>query len=551
MQGADGPGSRPAPPSDVPSPPDDAFDEGDGSSSILRGAARAAVLLTAAGLVGQVFTLIRELFVANQVGVSRDLDALLVAAVAPVMLAGLIASGTAAAIVPGYVAASREAGRIAADRLLGATLTWTVLIAIILSILVTAAAGVAVAITGPGLDEEARSLAVGYLPILAPMLVFYAAGSLMAATFQIHDRMRAIALAWMAGPVASVIVTVALWDSLGLTALALAMTVQQAVIVVVLAGIARRFGILPPLTLRADWAASARFFRHAMPLTISASVLQFNLVTDRAVATLIAPGAVSALRYAEGVIRIPMNAIVPAWTAAIYPALVRASLLGESRSFGQAAASALRYITAIFVPLAMATAALAPLVVEVAYVRGAFDERASILTSAALAGFAPLLFLTMANSILTGAHNARERGVFLMAMGFLDAALNAVFNVGLGLAIGVAGIALSTSLTMGLIQVIKAWRLGTIEAAFPLGALIAVSARSLGASLVVAAPVALIAWNLPHGLGLPTALATLVGLASAGTVGYVGVARLIGLEEPWIVARMLLRSPRRFRPRAG
>ena len=125
----------------------------------------------------------------------------------------------------------------------------------------------------------------------------------------------------------------------------------------------------------------------------------------------------SALRYAEGVIRIPMNAIGPAWSAAIYPALVRASLLGESRSLGEAAASAMRYVTVIFVPISVATAAMAPLIVEVAYVRGAFDERAAALTAGALAGFAPLLFLTMANSVLTGAHNARQRGVFLMCDG--------------------------------------------------------------------------------------------------------------------------------------
>ncbi len=75
----------------------------------------------------------------------------------------------------------------------------------------------------------------------------------------------------------------------------------------------------------------------------------------------------------------------------------------------------------------------------------------------------------MANSVLTGAHNARRRGVFLMPMGFLNAVLNAVFDVGLGLAIGVAGIALSTSLTVGFVQFIKAWRLGTLDEAFPLG----------------------------------------------------------------------------------
>ena len=527
--------------------PEEAFDEGDNPEGVLRGATRAAVVLTVAGLVGQVFTLVRELFVADKVGVSGDLDALLVAAVAPVMFASLLASGTTAAIVPAYLAARSQHGRTAADRLFGATITWTVLLGIALGLVVTAGASVAVAIAGPGLSPEAQAIAVSYVPLLAPMLVFMAAGGLLAATFQIHDRTRIIAVAWTAGPVASVIVTVVLWNALGLTALALAMTVQQAVIDIVLIGLALRLRILPPVTLRADRAESIRFVRHAMPLTISASVLQLNLLTDRAVASLITPGAVSALRYAEGVIRIPMNAIGPGWSAAIYPALVRASLLGESNSLGEAAASALRYVTVIFVPLSVATAALAPLIVEVAYVRGAFDERAASLTAAALAGFAPLLVLTMANSVLTGAHNARQRGVFLMWMGFLNAFLNAVFNVGLGLWIGVAGIALSTSLTVGLVQFIKAWRLGRLDEAFPLAALLIVSARSLAASLVVALPLTLIAWNLPPGLGLPRAFALLMGFATAGMVAYIGLSRLIGLEEPWIVARALLRSPRHLR----
>lgn len=530
----------------VDAPSGDAGDR-PGSAPSLRGTAKAAALLTVAGTIGQVFTLARELFVADKVGISIGLDALLVAAVAPIMLSSLLASGTSSAIVPGYLGVLRDQGRRTADRLLGATLTWTVLIGTVLALVVVAASEVAVAVGGPGLDADARDLAASFVPWLAPMLVFSAAAGLLTATFQIHDRVRSIAVAWLAGPVASVVVTVALWEPMGLTALALAMTVQQAVIVAVFVALALRHGILPPVTLRADRTASSGFLHHATPLTISSSVLQLNLLTDRAVATLLVPGAVSALRYAEGVIRIPMNAIGPAWSAAIYPALIRASLLDGSSSLGSAAAGALRYVIAIFVPLSVATAALAPLVVEVAYARGAFDERASTLTAAALAGFAPLLFLTMANSVLTGAHNARRRGVFLMSMGILNAVLNAVFNVGLGLTIGVAGIALSTSLTVGLIQFVKAWRLGSLDEGFPLGDLLAVSARALVASIAAALPVALVAWNLPHGLGIAPGIAALVGLTATGLVGYIVIGRAIGLHEPWTVVRTLRDSTRRMR----
>jgi putative peptidoglycan lipid II flippase len=527
-------------------PEESAAGDDEGSSPVLRRATRAAVVLTVAGTAGQVFTLIRELFVASKVGASPDLDALLVAAVAPIMLSSLIAAGTTAAIVPGYISSRKEHGVRAAEELLGATITWTAIICVLATVLVIAGGQIAVTLGGPGLDQSAHDLAVGFIPILAPMLAFSAVGGLLAAMFQIHDRMRSIAVAWLSGPLVSVFITVGLWDQLGLTALAIAMTVQQAAIVIVLAVLAIRMGIFPRLTLRADRTESWRFIKHATPLTISSSVLQLNLLTDRAVATLLAPGAASALRYAEGVIRIPLNAIGPAWSAAIYPALVRASHLTETRSLGEAAFSAMRYITAIFVPLSVATAALAPLIIEVAYARGAFDARASTLTAGALVGFAPLLFLTLANSVLTGAHNARRRGVFLMSMGILNAILNAVFDVGLGLLIGVAGVALSTSLTVGLIQFIKAWRLGEMDEAFPLGELIKLSARSLVASLTVGVPIAVVAWNLPTDTGLGLAIAELVGLSVAGMIGYIVVGWALRLPEPWWVAKALLGAPLRL-----
>ncbi|MFN8619361.1 MAG: lipid II flippase MurJ [Chloroflexota bacterium] len=508
--------------------------------ALLHHAARATAVLAAAGVIGQVVTLARELFVAYQVGISPDLDALLVAAVPPIMFASLLSSGTAAAIVPAYLSTESAMGRRAADRLLGATLTWTLIVGIGLAAMTVMGSALFVTIAGPGLDETSKAQAVAFAPTLAPMLVFSAIAAVMAAAFQIHDRMRSIAIAWVIGPVASAIVTVVFWKQLGLTALAIGMTVQQAAVAVTLVLLAIRARIQPPFTARADRTQAARFLKHATPLTVSSSVLQLNLLTDRAVASVLAPGAVSALRYAEGVIRIPLNAVLPAWSAAIYPALTRASLIGHG-SMGRAAEGALRYVTVIFLPLSVATIALAPLIVEVAYGRGAFDAEAASLTSAALAGFAPLLLFSMLDSVLSGAHNARRRGMFLMWMGFANAAMNAVFNVVLGRAIGVAGIALSTSLTVGFIQVIKARRLHTLDDT-PLRGLANVTSRSLLVSTVVGIPLAVIARSVPSGLGI-AAFGLLCILTLVGLAGYVILGRLVGLTEPLIVVQLLIRAP--------
>lgn len=523
------------------------LDDGEDSSTLLRGAAKATVLLAAAGLLGQVFTMARELYIANLVGATIDLDAVLIAAVFPTMFASLLASGTSAALLPAYLEIRGERGRGPADRLVGATFSWTVVAGFALAVLLMAASGPFVAIAGPGLSPSAQAAAVGFVPILAPMLILSALSALLTAVFQIHGRLWPVAVAWVGGPLTSVIVTIAGWDSFGYDAFALAMTTQQAATVAVLMAFVVLFGYRPPITFRSDRADAVRFIRHAMPLTISASVLQFNLLTDRAVATLLTPGGVSALRYAEGVIRIPLNAIEPAWSAAIYPALVRASVLKESGSLGQAAEGAMRYVMAIFIPLSVATIALAPLIVDVAYVRGAFGEEAWQLTAACLAGFAPLLFFNMANVILSGAHNARRRGTFLMQMGISNAVLNVIFNVVLGVSLGVAGVALSTAVTVGAIQVVKAWRLARLDHGFSLRTMSVVLTRSLGACLAVAVPIGIIAWGLPFGIAGMFALTLLVSLTIGGLVAYVVIGRVLGLDEPWLVLQALLRPARALR----
>jgi putative peptidoglycan lipid II flippase len=523
-------------------------DGSDYATEAIRGVGRLAAVMAGAGIGGSLAILVRELFVASQVGTSPELDALLIAAVVPMMIANLLAGGTAAAIVPGHAAMTHSHGVHEADKLLGATMVWTTIICSLAAAAVIIASHFVVAIAGPGLDPKARELAITFVPWLAPLIVVSELNVLLVATFQIHNRMRPVAIAWFLGPFASLLVTVGLWGQAGLFALAMAMTIQHLVIIVFLALVALRWGFMPPLTARADRAEARRLVGHVIPLTISSSVLQLNLLADRAIATLIAPGGVSALRYAEGIVKLPLNAFGSALESTMYPALVRATHAERPGSLGETAMGALRFVTAIFVPLSVATAAMAPLIVELAYARGAFDAEASVLTTGALAGFAPLLFFTMISTILTGSHNAARRGVFLMSMGLLNAVLNAVFDVGFGFLFGVGGIALSTALTVGIVQFLKAWRLGSLEATFPLAEVLKVSAKALAASACVAVPIGLIAWNAPSGLGTVTVAAILVGLSTAGMLGYIAISRAMGLQEPWFLARKMWQVATRLIP---
>ncbi len=509
----------------------------DDGTSQLAGLGRSAALLTVAASLGQVFGVGRELFVASRVGTSPQLDALLIALVAPTMVAGLLASGSAAALVPAYAAVDERHGPAAAQRLVGVILTWTAILGVAFMLALTALAPVVVAIAGPGLGVDGRSTAEGFVPILAPILVLSAVGGLITAVFQVLGRFRPIAIAWLLGPIVSLIVTIGLWPWLGLTAYALALVLNPATTLVVLVVIAARSGHLPRPALRSGTGDTGGFIGHAVPLTISASVLQFNLLADRSIASLIASGAVSALRYGDSIVRLPLNTLGPAWARVVYPSLVAAARLGSQESVGGSAHRALRYLLAIFMPISVGIVALAPLGVRIVFGRGAFEAQAVTATAAALAGFAGLVGLTMVQGVLVGAHNAQRRAVFLMLMGFLNAILNLVFDVIFGFALGIGGIALSTTFTLAIVQLMMGARLNRADPAFRGRELLAVALRAILASLVPAIPAAIIAWSDVVGSNLLLQIAVTLGLGAIGAVEYVIVARWLRLDEPWIVVR--------------
>jgi putative peptidoglycan lipid II flippase len=506
--------------------------------------ARAAGLAVAAAF-GQAFVVAREVYVAAQVGTSADLDALLVALIAPMILVGLLSNGTQAALVPALLELNATAGPVAARSMSGLIIVGVSLLGVLAATVIMLLAGPVIAVGGPGLSDASRVVSQSFLPALLPLIVLAPVGTLLAAVCQASGMFREISVSWVAGPVAAMIVTIAIWNQAGVGALALATTADAAATAGVLMAILAVRGRLPWPGREVPPGAIDRFLRHAGPLTAGTSILSLNLLTDRAVASLLSTGAVSALRYGERVIRTPLSVLFPAWSTTVFPAIAQAVSASEQGRMGRTASDALRFVIAVFLPLTLATLALAPVVVAFAFERGAFGQSATADTAGVVAGFAPLILLWLVQPILTAAHNARRRGGLLARIAVLNAVANVVLNVVFGVAFGVAGVALSTSVTGWILVGILAVRLRELEPGFDLGAVLRVGARSLLAGLVPTVPIGVVAWLVRPELDLPGQFLFLAGATViAGTV-YLAMARLLRLTEPWIAVVALATIGRR------
>ena len=512
----------------------------DGRASFsLEAIGRSALILTGGTAAVQVIGVLRELYVAARVGVSGEFDALLIALVLPTTLAAALTSGATTALVPAYLEARSQAGAQEARHLAGSVLAWIGIAGLVLWAGLVLFANGAVAVGGPGLSAASRDSAIGYLPLVAPIAFVSAVSAILYSVCQAEEKFVAMSVATLAGSGTTLVTMLLLWEALGLRALAVGSLVGPMVMLAILIGTTVSGSILPTPHLGRN-PRLGTLLRHAGPLTLSAAILQINTIGDRAIASLLGTGAVSALRYADVLVRIPIGAIGPAWGAAVYPARVHSAVGTVGSTLGDAASRLLHYAIAVFIPLAILTAAVAPVAVGVAYGRGAFTPADVSLTAQVVVGMAPLLVVFMTSAVLTGSLNARRRGQVLLAGGIINVVLNISLDVVLGLSLGVIGIALSSSITQTIVLVFFVRRLAASEPGFEIAPL----TRSLVLACVASVPVSFVAavlsWSglLPHETIL--ALISLGVLALAGLGGYLAMARWIGLAEPMILARASL-----------
>jgi peptidoglycan biosynthesis protein MviN/MurJ (putative lipid II flippase) len=89
-------------------------------------------LLALGAVIGQVFGLLRSLFVANGVGISSAFDAVLVAVVVPTILGNWLTNGMRVALVPAYMQIAHRSGEADARKFLAGVMTYAALAAVLL-----------------------------------------------------------------------------------------------------------------------------------------------------------------------------------------------------------------------------------------------------------------------------------------------------------------------------------------------------------------------------------------------------------------------------------
>lgn len=512
--------------------------------------ARAAAVLLAFNIVAKITALLREVVTARQFGATAGMDAFLVAYAIPSVLFYLFTGALATVVVPVY-SEYAAAGRQSQAQGLFGTLFWALLAALAAA----AAAGLVLApqlveLLAPGLPGETRSLAVELTRVMFPLLVFSGLGALFTGLLNARDIFGVTALnapLQNAAVIAAVLAAGGLWGVHGLALGVLAGGVAAA-LVQVPPLVRTGFNFKPGVPL--SHPDLKKILRLVLPVTVGLSISQTYILIDRYLASGLVEGSISALNYANRLIQMPVGLFVTAVGTAVFPSLTRLSAGKDLPGLAAGVRRALELVVLVCLPAAVTFAVLPGPLVTLFYQRGAFDERATAMTAAALFFYSFGLLGQAAEFILARGFFALQDTRTPVVLSALAVGVNLALSLALVGPMQHAGLALANSVAAltnaGLLAVFLHRRLGG-QLGPGLGRF-ALRAAAAGAVLAAVLGAGAAAAGLSGVQGGVLLLVKFSAVLGAGLAVYAASLYLLGFEE---VRRAAALGRIRLRPGLG
>jgi len=418
--------------------------------------AQATGVLAAATGISRILGFIRDVLMAGLFGASAQAEAFVVAFRLPNILRDLVAEGAvASAIVPGLSRARATRDPAAFWTVSQALLTkWFVLL-VVVGVAGAAAAPLVVRLVAPGFaaDPEKLALTVRLTRLLFPFITLVGLWAYFMGLLNTlgHFAMPALGPAILNLAMIGACLWVVPRTSPGVVALTMAVLLGGLVQLLIQIPVAIRLGF----RWRWRWreAGADAILRLLGPRVIGSAVYQANVLIDTVLASwsaVVGQGAVAALYFANRLVQLPLALFGTASAQASVPSLSERSAAHDVQGFARTLLAVLRMVGFVIVPSAVGLIVLARPIVTGLFERGAFDHRAALMTSQALACYALGLLAYAANKVLTGAFYALQDTWTPVKLAVEVIVMNLLLSLVLMWPLRIAGLALAAAATNSL-----------------------------------------------------------------------------------------------------
>jgi putative peptidoglycan lipid II flippase len=479
--------------------------------------ARNISVMSSAIFVSRIVGLVRDQVMAFFFGTTFLNDAFLVGFKIPNLLRSLFGEGAlSASFVPIYNELGIREGKQRQVTFALQVLSLLTVFLLVLTLVGMALTPIIVKLLYPGLPQHTYLLAVKLTRIMFPYLFWIGLSSTLIAILNSHDYffMTGLSSALLnVGMIASIVLPYRLfgvrgealvwWAAWGVFGGGFLQTLINFPYL-------RKLGYPLMLMVRFGGEALSTMWKRFIPSLIGVGIREINLIADSLMASFLVVGSISALEYGNRLFQLPLGIFAISTGTALLPSYSRLVTQGDYEELSRHLRFAAVSLAYVILPVTTLILALGGDFVRILFQRGAFDDRAALMTTQALLYYSIGLIFFSLNQTLTPLFYANKDTRTPVKIAAWMVAVNIVLNFILMQFMQHRGLALSTSLTAVLNYFLL---LHLIQKSMP-----QISFRGIAPNIGKSALICLILWFLLSAANRSLAVSGLFGLIAKDAV---------------------------------
>jgi len=415
-------------------------------SSVNRKIASAAGTLIGISAAGYLLSLVKEVLVAANFGISGEMDAFYAAMTIPALITGVLMSTFGAIFIPIFIEYSNK-NKDEGQKVANIAVSYIVVFLLISVLLVFIFAPVIITLIFPGFEVELSSLAAKILRVLTLMIFFSGLSAVITGILNAYKHFALPAMSTVLITLCVIFFVLFFKEKLGIFTLAYGL----------LAGCLCQFIIMIPILLKKGFCYRVNFNRNhpaiKKMITLGALFLiatligRLNIVVDRLMASGLIVGSIAALGYANKLVEAPLQIFSRSIAIAAFPFFATQVAENKIEELKNSLAANIRMAGFILIPVTVMLMVLSKPIIRLFFERGAFTPQATQLTAVIFGCYAVQLFFRSVGMLLFRVFFALKEMAVVLKLVVLDVFLNIILNLIFIKFINppAVGIALSTS----------------------------------------------------------------------------------------------------------
>ncbi|RKZ10517.1 hypothetical protein DRQ25_02735 [Candidatus Fermentibacteria bacterium] len=404
-------------------------------------------LLSVGNLLIALITYFRFAEIAQIFGTTWQTDAISIAMVIPILLQQVISTAFGAAFMPIYSRVVLDKGNAAADRLVSRVINWMSISGAILIGAVLLFGSSVVGIIGPGVQKNTAALAGEMLIIFLPVIFLNSIEGILHNFIIYGKRFGLVSFVRVFQIVVSYIVVLLGHKSLGIMVIPISGVAGAMVSFSISAVISLRLRLHYQMVIDPRDRDFREMIRLAVPIIVGVITGYLGPVADKVLASFLRTSSVTAIDYASRIRNLIRIVLIQPIIVLSTVSFAKIAAENNVKKLKDELASFIKYISYYTVPASGILVVLSVPLISILLQRGNFGPEQSQRIGYALAFYSPWFAQIGVGLLIRRAFYSTKETVIPVVLGIWAVLANILLNIILIQPMGIAGLALATTLT--------------------------------------------------------------------------------------------------------